>query len=109
MRESKIPQSNFKAAQKHHSACTGAAFSPTCGSVLVTSGQGGALFIWNPSTRCVQKQLYEPMEGGLMDVAFTCRGSKVLAAAQDKSVRLWNLESGTYLVSHPQQLQCDAA
>lgn len=89
-----MPRAEFAAPQAHNSSCTSAAFSPTSASCVATSGQGGAINLWNPATRVLQRKLYEPMEGGLMDLSFTCNGERILAAGQDKSIRVWSVQGG---------------
>lgn len=91
-KECNVPRTEFAAPQAHNSSCTSVAFSPTNPSCVATSGQGGAINLWNPETRVLQRKLYEQMDGGLMDLAFTCNGERILAAGQDKSIRVWSLQ-----------------
>ncbi|GMH43928.1 hypothetical protein BSKO_11862 [Bryopsis sp. KO-2023] len=105
--ECKVPRADFRASKSHQKGCTGVAFSPLNGSIVATGGDDGTRFLWNPVTRSVVRSLDLVVEGGVMDVAFTCNDDHLLAACRDCSVRVWSATGQSVrLTGHSKGVNC---
>jgi WD40 repeat protein len=75
------------------------AFSPPDGKWLAAAGHTGNVYVWNLSQPCEIGQHGEPVKlelgpsqpGFLIDLAFSPDGTRLAAAAQDGTIRVWKV------------------
>jgi len=91
------PPFKFKCSKSDHGNFVNCVrFSPD-GSVYVTAGSDGKLFIYDGTSSDLISEMGAPKAhaGGIYAISFNKDGSKLLTVSGDKTAKIWNMESKT--------------
>src|SRR5262249_22549835 len=80
----------------HSDEVTSVAFSPQDPAVVGSASVDGTVKLWNPRTALPLLNLRDPA-GSVMSLAFSPDGHLLATVGQDKSVKIWDTQSGNLI------------
>eukprot|EP00753_Platysulcus_tardus_P019652 PLAT7392.1.p1 GENE.PLAT7392.1~~PLAT7392.1.p1 ORF type:complete len:589 (-),score=203.12 PLAT7392.1:9-1775(-) len=94
-----IPKKRIHSWRGHARGVQAIRFIPGYGHLLLSAGMDGKVKIWDVFGKRHCKRSYLGHSAAVKDIDFTNDGAQFLSASFDRSVKLWDTETGTCLSS----------